>query len=160
MSAYIEFFIRHGDDFCPIATYCRSDVVFQQFQDYVPYGAIKGVDRDMLRNIMEDVNADKKCSTNSIKSIESDIEMVSKFNAPIDEKMEQIRTMKSWIRESEEALHELQRVEYFIAFLGDIIEETEYGHLSHYEDGDTVAPNEYVYVGIEVGMPTIDDIKE
>ena len=160
MSAYIEFFIRHENSFLPIATYSRSDVVYQHFSDYVPYEAIKGIDRDMLRDVMEGVNADKQYFANAIKSIEEDIEMVSKFNAPIDEKMEQIRTMKSWIRENEEMLHELQRVEYFVAFLSDIIEETEYGHLSPYEPDRTVAPNGYVYVGIEVGMPTVDDIKE
>ena len=60
--------------------------------------------------------------------------------------------------ECRQRITELERCGFFIDILHDIIYEAE--DTKYYDTIETIDKNNYVYVGIEVGIPTVDMIKE
>ena len=56
MSQYLEFYVRHNDDYLPIASYCGSSVYMEMFDDYVPsYSGLRAVTESMLGLVRADV---------------------------------------------------------------------------------------------------------
>ena len=59
---------------------------------------------------------------------------------------------------SNKSLHKSSNVSLFIDILNDMLNEAE--DTKYYDTIETIDRNDYVYVGIEVGIPTVDMIKE
>lgn len=152
MSQYIQFFIKTNEDnFLPIATYSRSSKVFQYFREYVPYEKISNVSDMTTQYIMNDITADYRSYKETIEKNKKAIERVYSFkDNDVSEKIEIIEGYEEYIEEVEEEIKELDYTKYFIYFLNDIIEEAEYDH--------NVKNKDYIYAGIEVGYPTLEDV--
>lgn len=161
MSAYIEFFIRGGDIFYPIATYSRNTAIYEKFQDNFPnlWETIVPVTDERLNKVMIDVRASVDNFYEGIHSYETKIEEVRKLeNVSIEEKMNFINDYIEMKNECRQRITELERCSFFIDMLHDMIDEAE--NTQYYDNIETINKNNYVYVGIEVGIPTVDMIKE
>ena len=60
--------------------------------------------------------------------------------------------------ECRKRIEELEQCAFFIDILNDMLNEAE--DTKYYDTIETIDKNDYVYVGIEVGIPTVDMIKE
>ena len=157
MSAYIQFFVRHNDTFLPIGTFSRNSNIYSEFDEYIPWEHLRGLDENLLRKVRENVKEDMERVEHNISEMKEDIDHVMECNNSLDEKMERISLMREWIKECEDDLESLRFTDYFIAFLFGIIEEAE--HTKYYDSMDTIDPGAYVYAGIEVSVsPTVENI--
>ena len=145
MSAYIEFYLKIEDKFVPIATYSRSNILYEVGHDSgVPWEKIRKLDRELFSDMTNELNirinaykmyideneSRKSIIASMLNSIEDKIEALDKLQREIDE-------MKNSLSECETAL-------------------TEFRFMSELENESTYP----VYIGIEVGEPTVDDIEE
>ena len=150
MSAYIQFFIRKDEAFMPIGSYCRSSAIYQAFDEYIPWEAIKALNEPLLDKIyglvVDDINHHKE----QIEKIKEHRAFIATFNNSIDEKMEMLENVEAMLHEYEEGLASLERVKAYICFLKDIIEDVTF--TEHIDE------NAYLYAGIEIGSPTVEDI--
>lgn len=161
MSAYINFYLRGGDHFYPIGTYSRSSAIYEMFEEYtmVPWEKIMPVTKNVLANVQRNINENIEGFRNHIKTTQETIECIKTMNNSVEEKMERLNEEINWITDLEERIEELERVKSFISVLDDMLREAEGSH--YYEDKSRwLDENMYVYVGIEVGDPTIESIVE
>ena len=150
MSAYIQFFIRNDETFLPIGTYCRSSAIYQAFDEYIPWEKVRAISEPLLRKVYSNVTEDIQHHKEQIEKIKEHRAFIATFNNTLEEKMEMLENVESMLYEYEEGLDDLERVKSYIHFLEDIIESVEYE--THINE------NAYLYAGIEVGNPTIEDI--
>lgn len=150
MSAYIQFFIRHDEAFMPIGIYCRTSKIYEYFDDYTPWEKIKCVTRPLLNKIRDNVNDDILCFQKRYDRAKEMKEYVAGMNNSMEEKMEWIENIEATLNDSREEIKTAEYVKHYLSFLDDIIESVEYEEHIDYKS--------YLYVGIEVGNPTVDDI--
>ena len=159
MSQYTQFFIRHNDNFLPIATYSRSNKVAELFQYAAPYEAITPVTTEMLRGRREEAREQLEGYDKSIARAKDQIDFLRSCTMDTDERLERYNDTTEYIEDLEEYKEECVNAISFINFLDDILEEAR----TEKAWGDNplqLDENAYVYVGIEVGTPTVEDIKE
>lgn len=150
MSAYIQFFIRHEDTFLPIGIYCRSSSIYKYFDEYTPWEKIKPITRGLLDKIRGNVHEDLQASQERYDRAREMKEWVATLNNSLEEKMEYIENIEEVLGECCDEIETAKHVKDYLNFLDDIIESVEYEkHIDH---------KNYLYVGIEVGNPTVDDI--
>ena len=151
MSAYIQFFIRNNETFMPIGTYCRSSVIYQAFDEYIPWEKIRPLNEPLLRRIYGEVMDEVQYCKNYISKIKEQREFIASFNNTVEEKMEMLNNVEETLSEYESDLDNLNNVKNYILFLNDIIEAVEFE--------DDIDENAYLYAGVEVGShPTTEDI--
>ena len=150
MSAYIQFFIRNDETFLPIGAYCRSSAIYQAFDEYIPWEKVRAISEPLLRKVYGFVVDDIQHHKEQIEKIKEHRTFIATFNNTLEEKMEMLENVESMLYEYEEGLDDLEHVKNYIHFLEDIIESVEYE--THINE------NAYLYAGIEVGNPTIEDI--
>ena len=150
MSAYIQFFIRNENAFMPIGIYCRSSHIYKYFDDYTPWEKIKHVTRPLLDKIRDNVNDDILEQQKRYDRAKEMKEYVAGMNNSMDEKMEWIENIEATLEDCCEEIKKAEYVKHYLNFLDDIIESVEYEEHIDYKN--------YLYVGIEVGNPTVDDI--
>ena len=147
----MQFFLRNGDTFLPIGTYCRSSAMYQAFDEYIPWEKIRALNEPLLRKIYEFVVDDINNHKKQIEKIKEHRAFIATFNNSIEEKMEMLENVESMLHEYEEGLESLERVKAYIFFLSDILEDVEFN--------DRIDENAYLYCGIEVSVnPTVEDI--
>ena len=150
MSAYMSFFIRNDEAFMPIGSYCRSSVIYRTFDEYIPWEAIRALNEPLLNKVygfvVDDINNHKQ----QIEKIKEHKAFIATFNNSVEEKMEMLDDVESMLHEYEQGLSDLEFVKHYIFFLQDIIEDVEF--LEHIDE------NAYLYCGIEIGSPTVEDI--
>jgi len=158
MSAYIQFFVKIGEKFAPIATYSRSNEVYRHFEYAAPWEKIRPVTKEMLANVCTDIDESIENSESVIKRAEDQMEWLKGAEGSFDERMERLHDLQDWIEELRSSIKEYEDVRSFCGFLRDIIDEAEteekYG-----ENPLDLHSDSYVFVGIEVGNPTIKDIE-
>lgn len=153
MSAYIHFFVRAGDTFCPIATYCRSSKVYQIFQG-APYEHITVLDKATLNGYFNEATIMRDDIKEELLWDEKRIETIKGFENSAEEKLELIEECEAIIREAKDELREIEDAICFIGFLTSILDEVLYDvPLGIFKD-------QYLYYGIECYRPTVKDIKE
>ena len=150
MSAYIQFFVRNENAFMPIGIYSRSNTIYQYFDEYTPWEKIKPITRPLLNKIRGDVNEDILSYQKRYNHAKEMKEYVATMNNSMDEKMEQIENIEEILGVCLEGIEKAEYVKNYLNFLDDIIEAVEYEEHIDYKN--------YLYVGIEVGNPTVDDI--
>ena len=140
MSAYIQFFVRNENAFMPI----------DYFDEYTPWGKIKVVTRPLLNKIRDDVNEDILYYQKRYDHAKEMKEYVATMNNSMDEKLGWIDNIETTLGDCCEEIEKAEYVKHYLTFLDDVIGSVEYGeHIDH---------NSYLYVGIEIGSPTVDDI--
>ena len=150
MSAYIQFFIRNNETFMPIGIYIRSSKIYEYFDEYTPWERIKVVTRPLLDKIRDNVNDDILCFQKRYDRAKEMKEYIAGMNNSMDEKMEWIEDIEATLGDCCEEIERAEYVKHYLSFLDDIIESAEYeNNIDH---------KNYLYVGIEVSSPTIDDI--
>ena len=150
MSAYIQFFIRSEDAFMPISVYSRNNTIYQYFDEYAPWGKIKPVTRELLRKVRDNINEDLAAIQKKYDQAKEMKEWIATLNNSLEEKMEYIENIEEALGEYCEEIDRLIYTKYYLTFLDDVIGSVEYeGHIDY---------KNYLYVGIEVGNPTVDDI--
>ena len=144
MSAYIQFFVRNGEAFMPISVYSRNNALYCYFDEYTPWEKIKVVTRPLLNKIRDDVNEDILYYQKRYDRAKEMKEYVATMNNSMEENIE--ATLDDCCEEIEKA----EYVKHYLNFLDDVIESVEYEENIDYKN--------YLYVGIEVDNPTVDDI--
>ena len=150
MSAYIQFFIRNGEAFLPISIYSHGNALYHYFDEYTPWEKIKVVTRPLLNKIREDVNEDILYHQKRYDRAKEMKEYVATMNNSMDEKMEWVENIEATLSDCCEEIKKAEYVKHYLNFLDDIVESVEYEENIDYKN--------YLYVGIEVGNPTVDDI--
>jgi predicted nuclease with TOPRIM domain len=152
MSAYVDFFVRHGNDFIPLGDFSRSSIVYQTMKDCadVPWEKIIPLTLDNLQAAQTRAHKHSTNALDYINTLKDRIEEVKGFNNSIEEKLEQIEVYRGEITEWQQEAEEARYAENYFYFLMDLIE------AAH----DDIDANKYIYAGIEIGRPTIEDIYE
>ena len=150
MSAYIQFFIRNENDLMPIGVYSRNSSIYHYFDEYTPWEKIKPVSRGLLNKIRDDINEDLAEVQKRYDRAKEMKEWIATLNNSLEEKMEYIENTEEVLSECCEEIDRLTYTKHYLTFLDDVIESVEY------EDGFDY--KNYLYVGIEVGNPTVNDI--
>lgn len=153
MSAYANFFIRWKDEFIPIADYSRNSFIFEIVQYYAPYEKIQAVPTRIVEQWIDEAEKQITDCKNRIQQYQERIKLVSTFNNSVDEKM-------SVLRDYDDAVEELN------SYIDDAIIAREFFKLLTYQMIPAVQYNKdlgidyehYIYVGIEIGRPTMEDI--
>lgn len=153
MSAYIHFFVRAGDTFCPIATYCRSSKVYEIFHR-APYEQITVLDKSTLSDYFNEATIMRDNIKEHITLYEKRIETITHFENSAEEKLELIMEEEELIEEANNELREIEDAICFIGFLISILNEV------LYDVPLGIFKNQYLYYGVECYRPTIKDIKE
>lgn len=150
MSAYIQFFVRNENAFMPIGVYSRNNTIYAYFDEYTPWEKIKPVSRGLLNKVRDDINEDLATIQKRYDRAKEMKEWIATLNNSLEEKMEYIENTEEVLSECCEAIEQLTYTKHYLNFLDDVIESVEYEeHIDH---------KNYLYVGIEVGNPTVDDI--
>lgn len=150
MSAYIQFFVRNENTFMPISIYSRNNTVYKYFDEYTPWGKIKPVTRELLSKVRNDINEDLAVTQKRYDHAKEMKEWIATLNNSLEEKMEYIENTEEVLSECCEEIEQLTYAKHYLNFLDDVIESVEYE--------DNIDHKNYLYVGIEVGNPTVDDI--
>ena len=153
MSAYIHFFVRAGDTFCPIATYCRSSKVYEIFHR-APYEQITVLDKSTLSDYFNEATIMRDNLKENIVHYEKRIETITRFENSAEEKLELIMEEEELIEEANNELREIEDAICFIGFLTSILNEV------LYDVPLGIFKNQYLYYGVECYRPIIKDIKE
>lgn len=155
MSAYIQFYVKSkNNDFCPIGIYCRSSYIYQTFIRCtdVPWEAITPINRAIINRAYDDIELGIKEHELSLKSSNEDKELICKMaGITLEERLDKIAMINELNEEIKDDIAELERCRGFLRSLEDILYTVEY------EDNYDI--NNYLYVGLEIDHPTIEDIK-
>ena len=150
MSAYIQFFVRNENDFMPIGVYSRNNSIYHYFDEYTPWGKIKPITRPLLSKVREDINEDLAATQKRYDRAKEMKEWIATLNNSLEEKMEYIASAEEVLNECCEEIDRLTYTKHYLTFLDDVIGSVEYDILMDHKN--------YLYAGIEVGNPTVDDI--
>ena len=152
MSAYMDFFVRHGDDFIPLGDFSRNSIIYPTMIDCVnvPWEKIIPLTLDNLHAAQTRAHKRNIDARGYIEILKDRIEEVKGFNNSVEEKLEQIEEYRDEIAEWRQEAEEARYAENYFYFLMDLIE------AAH----DDIDANKYIYAGIEIGRPTIEDIYE
>ena len=152
MSAYVDFFVRHGDDFIPLGDFSRNSIVYCIMIDCanVPWEKIIPLTLDNLHAAQTRVHKHSTDALSYIEILKDRIEEVKGCNNSVEAKLEQIEAYRDEIAEWHQEAEEARYAENYFYFLMDLIE------AAH----DDIDANKYIYAGIEIGQPTIEDIYE
>lgn len=156
MSMYMCFFLRAGDKFYPITSYSRNSAVYQTFSEaFYPdliWEKITPVTTDKLNAVRRGISKQIRSYQEAIKSCEKQIKMIGEMSNPLNEKVDAMQDFIQAIDDCEEGINQLKYARTFSTFLDDMIDEVD---LSDEYDFNG---QEYVYVGVEICKPTIEDI--
>lgn len=152
MSAYIHFFVRVGDTFCPIATYSRNSKVYEIFRR-APYEQITVLDKSTLSDYFNEATIWRDNLKEDIALYEKRIETIIRFENSAEEKLELIMEEERLIEEANNELREIEDAICFIGFLISILSEV------LYDASVGINKDSYLYYGIECYRPTINDIR-
>ena len=159
MSAYIQFFLRVGDKFAPIYNSSCSSEVYQCFERYAPWEKIAPLDNEQLIYVRQDAKASIDHYEKSIKEAEDEIEFLKGALMQTEERMEQFHDLKEYINDLRDSIKEKEYVLDFCSFIQSMIDEA-HDEKKWGSNPLNLDPEAYVYVGIEVGTPTIEDIEK
>lgn len=151
MSAYVDFFVRHGDDFIPLGDFSRDSIIYHTMKDCtnVPWEKIIPLTSEDLQVAQIHAHKHNTDALDYINTLKGRIEEIKGFNNSMEEKLEQIEEYRSEIEEYRQEVEEARYAENYFYFLADLIES------AHDIDAD-----KYIYAGIEIGRPTVKDICE
>ena len=152
MSQYMNFFIRIDDKFYKIEKFSRNHAIYQELDKYchIPYGKISLVTTEILQGAVAGIKEDKESDFQGIKKIKEEIQLIASMNNSVKEKLNALRCSKEILKEYEEGISDYDYAIDFCLFLYHIIE--------NFYDNNEESIEKGLYVGIETGKPTVEDI--
>ena len=142
MSQYLEFFVRHNEDFIPLANYSRNTHVYDVAG--APYEKIRRFSQERLESIASKLRESKTSAHKEIARLQQQIEIAKGINVTVDnfdEVFGAIRNIMNMISEYQEDIETLEREAIEIEFMRNMT----------YDDCE-------IFAGIEISDPTMDDI--
>lgn len=159
MSSYIEFYIKAGDNYAPLYSESRSGAIYQAFEYHVPsYSTARALTQRDLDEVRGELSLERQRFESNLKSSNDKLEWLKSSNLPIEERMEAYDDTKSFIDYCNEELASIARVEHFLGFLEDIMEEVKY--LPDTAKRLGVDEDHYIFAGIECGNPGFKDLDD
>ena len=153
MSTHVNFFIHRGNDFIPIGgDYSRNSIIYELVSSYAGYEKIKPLTVESIQDLRARARNRKEEARKTIDHVKERIKNMRNLAETWDEALEYLEDYETAILEYEEEIKEARYVQHFFSFLEDIIDTVRYDSKSKYNY------NEYIYVGIEIGEPTVEDI--
>lgn len=121
MCQYVNFYARYkGGQFVPIADYTRGTRVYQEMASQIPYGKLKLLKREEIREIAARIRAGKEFSTSQIDECNEKIKLIAKMNNSLEEKLGAIDELKENISEYEEELLEFEAFATELFFIANM----------------------------------------
>lgn len=142
MSQYLEFFVRHNEDFIPLASYSRNTHVYDVAG--APYEKIRRFSQERLESIASKLRESKTSAHKEIARLQQQIEIAKGINITVDnfdEVFGAIHNIMNMIYEYQEDIETLEREAIEIEFMRNMT----------YDDCE-------IFAGIEISDPTMDDI--
>lgn len=150
MSSYINFYIRSQDNFISIGDFCRSSCIYQAVKSFAPYEKLRPLNRSILESAINNLNASMENTKHIIENYQNQIKLIATFNNSADEKIDAISDYDEQIKGQQDEYDDLVSSKYYMQFLLGIIEANKYV--------DEIDENELLFMGEEVGSPTVNDI--
>lgn len=142
MSQYVNFFIRHGNDLLSIADYSRSSTLYGVMQD-APYEKLREYSYEELQLKISELNASKSAYLKQITHCHQRIKIICEMNDPIADKLDMVASIDNDIEEIQQEIDAIDRQAIELDFIANLMYQ---GY--------------FIYAGIEVGEPTLQDIVE
>lgn len=152
MSAYIDFFIRRGDEFIPISDYSRNSIIYRIANSYAMWEKVSPLSKAGIEQMITEAERQQRAYQESIVEVKAKIAQLKDLSCTWNEALEYLDEYEEAIQEYEQDIKEARYAKHFFGFLIDIIETVEYADKKEYDY------NDYIYVGIEIGHPTVKDI--
>lgn len=143
MSQYMSFFVKPEDKdvFIEICSYSRNTSIYEALHPYVPFENISELTKTTFEAGITNLEDSKRNYKAAMKRLKKMIKGLYS-NPNVDAAQEAIFTATQDLKEYKEELKTIKCAIYDLTFIYDI---------------GTIEGNK-VYVGIEVGNPTIEDI--
>ena len=142
MSQYLNFFVRHNEDFIPLASYSRNTHIYDIAE--APYEKIRRFSQEQLESIASRLLESKTFTHKEIARLHQEIEIIKGINITadkFDEVLDVIHNITNVISEYQEDIETLEREAIEIEFMRNMT----------YDDCE-------IFAGIEISDPTMDDI--
>ena len=152
MSAYVDFFIRNKDDFIPIADYSRNSIIYSIIRDDIPYEKIRAITAQDISEFINVAAGKIRDYEQGIRKEKECIKLIATFDNNVEEKLEVIAQREEGIEEYTQSIEECTYAKNFFSFLIELID------ARRWEENSSININEYIYAGIEIGRPTVEDI--
>lgn len=157
MSSYMSFFIGGEDNkFYPIGSYSRNSAIYSMFDsmEIGPYEKIEAITEAKLNKVESFTERQINKWIKTKIQIEEKISLVKSLEGPIEERISIWDELKDELCDCKTTIEELEEVKSFVWFLKEAITEVKW------DDRFNITPENYLYAGIEIEYPTIDDIIE
>ena len=159
MSCYTCFFIRIGDRFARLGAYSRNNAIARTLNECgvaVPWEKITNVTDEMISDALKYTCEMIKYDNEMIAKYKAQIDIVSEMpTASVDERLAKIYEINSYIDEIKEDISEWTFANNFFVVLANAIEDAKYGGD---DDVESVDSQHYLYCGLEISSPTVNDI--
>ncbi|MBQ2173562.1 MAG: hypothetical protein II453_00335 [Alphaproteobacteria bacterium] len=152
MSVYIDFFIRRGDDFIPLSDYSRNSIIYKIANSYAMWEKVSPLSKAGIEQMITEAERQQRAYQESIVEVKAKMAQLKDLSCTWNEALEYLDDYEEAIQEYEQDIKEARYAKHFFGFLIDIIETVEYADKKEYDY------NNYIYVGIEIGHPTVKDI--
>lgn len=139
MSQYVNFFLRKGDEFLPLADYSRSSPIYSVMD--APYEKIREYNYHDLESKILHLKEMKEDNAAVMAQICNRIRDVYHMENSVAEKMEYVSDYYSQVSDFEDDNKNLDRCMIELDFIANLI----------YMDYK-------IYAGVEIGEPTVEDI--
>lgn len=153
MSCYTCFFVRVDDSFARLGAYSRNNTIARASEEahvIVPWEKITNVTNEMISEVREYTRRMIQNDKDFINKYEKEIDLIKSIpEIPLDEKLEKISDINSYIEEIKEDIEEWTYADNFFCFLGNAMDDAEC------EGQDE---EHYIYWGLDISSPTINDI--
>ena len=152
MSTYINFFIRRGDDFVPLGDYSRNSIIYRIANSYAMWEKVSPLSKAGIEQMITEAERQQRAYQESIVEVKAKIAQLKDLSCTWNEALEYLDDYEEAIQDYEQDIKEARYAKHFFGFLIDIIETVQYADKKEYDY------NNYIYVGIEIGHPTVKDI--
>lgn len=149
MSQYAEFFIRKGEnDYTFLDSFSRNNEIQRALDEagFLRWEKIVHLDNKDFHYLSEIMQGKIKIMDNEIKKVREQIELITKMNNDIDDKLRSISEYMATIEEMENEKKSYQYAMNFFDIFGSMAENFPYS-----------AKNQEIYVGLEVGTNPTDN---
>ena len=148
MSQYIEFFVKSKEDnFTCIASFPRSHIIYQTLVNEVPYGKICKLNFSSISRVILSLTEKKVEWRKRKEEYDNMWDRIGTFNNSVQEKLEAMAEFREALLEIKENIDDIDNAINYLKVFQLMVEEM--------QTDSTIG----LYCGIEVGEPTVEDIK-
>lgn len=156
MSQSIYFFVRCENKFLLIGAYPCGHPLFDITHYGIPYERIIPITKDRINNWLEFAEVEKASRKDIIAERNHAVDVLMKASNSFEEKINYVNEVEDWNKESKEEIDLISDTICYFNFLLNIIDGAEVQAIANKE---SINFDEYIYVGIEIDSPTVNDIK-